>query len=322
MTSLLADARLLGARSVTRSRRNPASVSGEAAVASAAIEAYQAASDDAESETEDAAVGPCGGTPTDAPVQLLESPWTMEASWSPDCRHIAYIDGAALEVAEPDGTNDRVLFIGDASPALPAWSPDGSKIAFNGLTFDPFRSHIWTVNRDGSNPVQLTSGAVEDSNPSWSPDSRRLVFGRNNQSNHEWYIVVMDSDGRNPVDLTRKLGGGTEPAWSPDGSLIAFSSSGLKIMNPDGTNSKRLPPESNLRGALPINPKSKLSWSPDGTRLALSIHETREGSAIAGESNIAILELSTGKITQVTAMEGHEINPDWWRFAFARGVAR
>ena len=82
-------------------------------------------------------------------------------------------------------------------------------------------------------------------------------------------------------------------------------------MNPDGTNRRSLPPELNRSGMLPINSESKLSWSPDGTRLAISIVETREGRAIVGESNIAILELSTGQITQITQMEGDEINPDW-----------
>ena len=302
---------------------------GEAAVAKSAIDAYRAANDSAgESEADEAAVGPCGGTPTDAPVQLLEHPWASEASWSPDCRHIVYNGGGALVVADRDGSNGRPLFsmIG-VSPDNPSWSPDGSKIAFSVRTLtdpsqstDPYRSHIWTVNSDGSNPVQLTSGTVEDDYPTWSPESRRLAFGRHSWADDEWYIVTMDSDGRNPVRLGRDFGGGSEPpwsggsvpAWSPDGSLIAFKWVGpLSVMNPDGTNRRSLPPELNRSGMLPINSESKLSWSPDGTRLAISIVETREGRAIVGESNIAILELSTGQITQITQMEGDEINPDW-----------
>ncbi|WP_419864373.1 cell wall-binding repeat-containing protein [Candidatus Poriferisodalis sp.] len=295
---------------------------GESAVSTSAIDAYLARGDDEGdgSEAEDADLGPCGGTPTDAPVQLLESPWASQADWSPDCRHIVYNNGGALVVADRDGSNGRVLSSGvGISPQEPAWSPDGTKIAFAGWKStdpaegtDPYRSHIWTVNSDGSNAVQLTSGAVEDRWPTWSADNRKLAFGRHNWEPSAWYLVAMDADGRNPVELGRKFGSGAEPAWSPDGSLIAYNRHGiLSVVNPDGTDVRSLPPDDNRGGRLKREVESKLSWSPDGTRLAFSLWETRDGRTVAGESNIAILEVSTGEITQVTEMPGREINPDW-----------
>lgn len=294
---------------------------GESAVAKSAIDAYLAASDssDGESDADDATLGPCGGTPTDAPVQLLESPYAREAVWSPDCQHIAYNGGGALGVANRDGTGVRSLFsqVG-GSPGRPAWSPDGSKVVFTVLTFagtyegsEPYRSHIWTVNSDGSSPVRLTGGAVEDDHPTWSSDGHKLAFVRHSWEHNEWYVVVMDADGQNPVDLNRKLGGGDEPAWSPDGSQIAFSWAGaLAVMNADGTNATRLPPDDNKGGRLRTD-VGRPSWSPDGTRLAFSLFETQNGRAVSGESNIAILEIDTGEITQVTSLKGREINPDW-----------
>lgn len=295
---------------------------GESAVANSALDAYLARDGGSGgSEAEDANVGPCGGTPTDPPVQLLESPWASEADWSPDCRHIVYGDGGALGIANRDGTGIRPLFskVG-ASPSSPAWSPDGATIAFVVWTStdpsertDPLETqhrHIWTVNSDGSNPVQLTSGAVEDQWPTWSADSRRLAFSRHRWEDHARYIVTMDADGQNSVDLRRSFGG-MEPDWSPDGSQIAYNwSGGLAVIDAKGTNAMRLPPDDNLGGRLGLYP-SALSWSPDGTRLAFSLFERRDGRAVAGESNIAILEVSTGKITQVTDMPGAEINPDW-----------
>ena len=289
---------------------------GESAVAKSAIDAYLAAGD--ESDADEAAVGPCGGTPTDAPVQLLENPWASNAVWSPDCRHIAYDGGGTLGVANRDGTGRRGIFnMVGGSPGRPAWSPDGFKIAFTVLTWprthggtDPW-IHIYTVSSDGSNPVRLTSGAVEDDHPTWSADGRKLAFERHSWEHNEWYIVVMDSDGKNPADLNRKFGGGSEPAWSPDGSQIAFNWSGsLAVMDADGTNATRLPPDDNRGGRLPVD-VGRPSWSPDGTRLAFSLYETQDGRVVSGESNIAILDIDTGEITQVTSLKGREINPDW-----------
>lgn len=291
---------------------------GESAVAKSAIDAYLAGSDTDSngSEAEDTAVGPCGGTPTDAPVQLLENPWAREADWSPDCRHIVFSDGGGLVVADRDSTNERGLVtMVDASHHSPAWSPDGTKIAFVGRSYaESSQTHIWTVNSDGSNPVQLTSGAVEDDHPTWMPDGRKLAFERHDWEHNERYIVTMDADGGNPVDLNRKSGGGTAPAWSPDGSQIAFDShwvGRLAVMDADGTNVTFLPLKDAAGGDIEVFPEGKLSWSPDGARLAFSMFEIRDGRTVARELNIAVLEISTGEITQVTSMEGEEINPDW-----------
>ncbi len=69
----------------------------------------------------------------------------------------------------------------------PAWSPDGTQIAFSSRvegTFD-----IYTMSADGSGSRRLTSTKEHDSHPTWSSDGRMIAFARDGD------IYVMDADG-------------------------------------------------------------------------------------------------------------------------------
>jgi dipeptidyl aminopeptidase/acylaminoacyl peptidase len=91
----------------------------------------------------------------------------------------------------------------------PAWSPNGSEIAFSG------GGDIWTMNADGSNAHQLGAGIAGDE-PAWSPDGGRIVF-RNPTG-----LAVIGADGTGFHQLT--IGPDDHPSWSPDGTTIAFGS--------------------------------------------------------------------------------------------------
>jgi TolB protein len=74
---------------------------------------------------------------------------------------------------------------------LPAWSPNGSKIAFASQAGDV--ADIWVIDADRSDPVQLTTVTADDFAPVWSPDGSQIAFLRNRSGVRELY--VMDSDG-------------------------------------------------------------------------------------------------------------------------------
>ena len=82
---------------------------------------------------------------------------------------------------------------------LPAWSPDGSRIAWSSER-DGNRE-IYVMDADGSNPTNLTGDPGYDSSPAWSPDGQRILFNSRRDGNLE--IYVMDADGSNQVRLTR-----------------------------------------------------------------------------------------------------------------------
>ena len=68
----------------------------------------------------------------------------------------------------PDGTDVRHLTVNDAQDLNPAWSPDGTRIAFESRGPDG-ETQIYTMRSDGTDVRQLTTNAWEDWGPTWSP---------------------------------------------------------------------------------------------------------------------------------------------------------
>ena len=165
-----------------------------------------------------------------------------------------------IYVMDSDGTNQRRLTANQADNYRPAWSPDGTKIAFvsnrnGGL------NQIYVMDADGKNPIRLTDTAKDDY-PSWSPDGTKIAFSSSPDGK---MIAMMDADGRNRVKLEDHA---TEPSWSPDGQRIAFVSfrdGGREIYviwigaDKRGGKSKRLTHDLRVKGSP--------SWSPDGRRI-------------------------------------------------------
>ena len=297
---------------------------GDAAVSQAAVDAYLDTETQGE-ETDEGSDGAeptlsCGGDSADPPSRLISgSMFAREPAWSPDCTQIAYIDLAALTIADADGTDAAaVLRLTGVSLNQPAWSPDGTMIALSVLSFEGGtgyehqRRHIYLVNADGTGATKVTEGTVEDGFPTWSPDGTQIAFHRTTWQDrsvsppvgNDRYIVTMDPDGTNQTELHKGGGWESPPAWSPDGTQLAIRTAGLLgLMNPDGTG---------LR-SWRVSPhwSSKLSWSPDGTQIALA----RIAGSLHDLSNvdtaIAVFEIATGSVTDITATQGTELNPQW-----------
>ena len=108
-------------------------------------------------------------------------------------------------------------------PRNPAWSPDGSRIAFTAES--NARHKIWTMNADGSNPTQLTTDAGFDVSPTWSPDGTRIAFSRYNNAvpSNGWDVAIV-STGVSGAPVRLAMSGDQHtPVWSPDGHYIAVS---------------------------------------------------------------------------------------------------
>jgi dipeptidyl aminopeptidase/acylaminoacyl peptidase len=108
----------------------------------------------------------------------------------------------------------------------PAWSPDGSTVAFQAVAKASKDQDIWKIATSGTGtpaPVRLTTASSDDRTPTWSQDSARIVFS-SNPSKGSFKLYVMNANGTGQSALTVGSSDDVQPAYSPDGALLAFSS--------------------------------------------------------------------------------------------------
>jgi tricorn protease len=117
--------------------------------------------------------------------------------------------GYTRNLTHSSGAHDRA----------PAWSPDGSKIAF--ISDMSGEEEIYTVAQDGlSKPVQLTSGGkAQRFRPRWSADGSRIAFS--DKDGKLYVLRVADKELREIAD--EMSGGVNDYTWSPSGNSLAWS---------------------------------------------------------------------------------------------------
>ena len=193
-------------------------------------------------------------------------------AWAPDGNTLAFSGLGGFTIAEPDGSNRRVIARGIV-PARerPSWSPDGNLLAFRSLGDEipaigqeGFILHIAAV--DGSSVTAVGDAATR---PVWSPDGRHIAVGGGFlevDGEPQWGIYVLDADGGNPqriFETDRRPDGRSQLLWSPDGSEVWFQLTTRRALTAVtvATKQQRTFPElSGIRG---------MAWSPDRSRLAV-----------------------------------------------------
>ena len=110
-----------------------------------------------------------------------------------------------------------------AQHSAPAWSPDGTKIAFTTNRFAGGAFEIMVMNADGSGtPRRLTNNPATDYSPSWSPDGTKIAFTSNRFGNFEIFVINADGSGV-PARLTTNAAADLEPVWGADGRILFTS---------------------------------------------------------------------------------------------------
>ncbi len=188
---------------------------------------------------------------------------SMAIALSPDKRTLVIdLQGGLWTLPVAGGAARRISDeYGDARQ--PAWSPDGTRIAFQSYRDGMWR--IWSSAPDGSGAKALTSGPFDDREPHWSPDGKTIAFSSDRSGNYDIWTLDVASGAIKQV--TRDEGNDFLPAWSPDGRELAFvstrvSAPGVYATTVDGR--ERLVAAATGAVGAP-------SWSPEGGHVLFSV---------------------------------------------------
>jgi Tol biopolymer transport system component/DNA-binding winged helix-turn-helix (wHTH) protein len=156
-----------------------------------------------------------------------------DVTYAPDGKSIFFTQGMMLfklrvspETGARIGRPAKVADLGATLFRHPAFSPDGSKLAYSAWTV---KSNVWSValspetHEATNSPVALTdelnsrNGLTTD----FSPDGRRIVFTSMRRGSG-YQLWLMDADGNGEAQLTTDTDAAYSPSWSASGNSIAF----------------------------------------------------------------------------------------------------
>jgi tricorn protease len=129
--------------------------------------------------------------------------------------------GEIITVPEEKGDPRNLTNTPGAMERDPAWSPDGTRVAYFSEASGEYALHV--VSQDGAGEprtIALGTPASLYFSPRWSPDSKRIAYIDSNQT--VWYV---DLDTGKPVKVAKDRylrSFGLAPSWSPDSKWLAF----------------------------------------------------------------------------------------------------
>jgi WD40 repeat protein len=140
-----------------------------------------------------------------------------DPAFSPLGDKVAGVYGGILLHDMNTGTGQ---YVSSGDDYAPAWSPDGSRVAFARKLTNEGTADIYVVNVDGTGLAQLTTDAADDDFPAWSPDGTKIAFTSNRDGDFEVY--TMNPDGTAQTQVTNNTVQDSDPDWQPVGTPVGY----------------------------------------------------------------------------------------------------
>ena len=194
-----------------------------------------------------------------------------------------------LHYADYDGRRAQILLESREPIMSPAWSPDGSQIAY--VSFETDLPRIYIQDLASGQRRQVTNFPGINSSPVWSPDGSKLAMVLSKDGSPDIYVLDLATDQLR--QLTDHPRAETEPAWTLDSRSVIFTSDRTgqpQIYKVDAT------------GGLPERLTfdcfycAKAQFLPDGVNLVHVRRETRQDNSYG----IAILNVQTSRVIKLT----------------------
>jgi Tol biopolymer transport system component len=242
-----------------------------------------------------------------------------QPSWSPDGQQLVFTSPcsnraefyetsyskSSLYLINVDGTGLKQLTAAPGPDFDPAWSPDGSRIAFTSMRNGFRQIYLLDVESLAVTLLTDTASSIESSQPAWSPDGTRIVYTVKRVSAYQ--VWAMTDTGTDAIQLARSGQDRWDffPVWSPDGKSIFFSQRNkgpsqawVKYVNFE--NLSQDPKDANLPA-----PVENLSFSPDGLWLVFESIES------IGNRDIFLMTVDGGGRTRLTSDSKNDFDPAW-----------
>lgn len=192
-----------------------------------------------------------------------------------------------LRVADYDGYNQFVVYRSPEPLMSPAWSPDGSKIAY--VTFETGRSELVMQTLSTGKIQRIASYPRHNGAPAFAPDGSKLAFVLSKDGSLNLYVMNLATNQVQQV--TRGRSNDTEPSWFPDSQNLAYTSDQagrpqVYKINVNGGSAQRLTWEGSQNQDADV--------SPDGKFMIMV-------STINGKQNLAKQDLESGSVQVLTS---------------------
>lgn len=204
---------------------------------------------------------------------------------------IAYVNRQGrsfkLIVADSDGYNEQVLLAQSEPIMSPAWSADGSHLAY--VSFETGHAVVYVQSLYTNQRLVLADFRGSNSAPAWSPDGKRLALVLTRDGSSQIYLVNADGSGLRRLSNSAAID--TEPNFSPDGQYLLFTSD-----RGGSAQIYRMPLEGGAAQRMTYGEGSNFSprHNPDGTGFVFA-HMAN------GKFQIATQDFQTGQMEILTA---------------------